>query len=115
MGQLDITNEFRKVNSIPEGDHKAPINRHARKHSKHKSENIRFACNTPNLFMHHFLEHINEDIKRRKSKDRDSTVNKAPSSFTGRSKAVLLMSIHYVICVSCLACCLVCSMQAERL
>ena len=26
--------------------------------------------------MHHLLVHINQDIKRRKSKDKDSTVNK---------------------------------------
>ena len=26
--------------------------------------------------MHHLLEHINQDIKRRLSKDKDSTVNK---------------------------------------
>ena len=31
---------------------------------------------TPNLSMHHLLEHINQDIKRRESKDKDSTVNK---------------------------------------
>ena len=30
----------------------------------------------PNLSMHHLLEHINQDIKRRYSKDKDSTVNK---------------------------------------
>ena len=31
---------------------------------------------TPNLSMHHLLKHINQDITRRKSKDKDSTVNK---------------------------------------
>ena len=35
-----------------------------------------FAWKTPNLSMHHLLEHINQDIKRRNSKDKDSTVNK---------------------------------------
>ena len=34
------------------------------------------AQKTPNPSMHHLLEHINEDIKRRQSKDKDPTVNK---------------------------------------
>ena len=33
------------------------------------------ALKTPNLSIHHLLEHINQDIKRRQSKDKDSTVN----------------------------------------
>ena len=35
-----------------------------------------FAWKTPSLSMHHLLEHINRDIKRRWSKDEDSTVQK---------------------------------------
>ena len=37
-----------------------------------------FVWKTPNLSMHHLLEHINQDIKRRLSKDnyKDSTVHK---------------------------------------
>ena len=35
-----------------------------------------FAWKTPNLSMHHLLEHINQDIKRKLSKDTDSTVLK---------------------------------------
>ena len=31
---------------------------------------------TPSLSVHHLIEHTNQDIKRRKSKDKDSTVNK---------------------------------------
>ena len=30
----------------------------------------------PNLSMRHLLEHVNQDIKRRYSKDKDSTANK---------------------------------------
>ena len=35
--QLDITNESQEVSPFPEGDHKASINRHARKHNKNKT------------------------------------------------------------------------------
>ena len=38
--------------------------------------NYRFAWMTPNWSMHHLLEYINQDIKRRWSKDKDSTVFK---------------------------------------
>ena len=37
---------------------------------------ILFARETPNLSMHHLPEHINQDIKSRKSKDKYSTVHK---------------------------------------
>ena len=36
--QLDITNESQEISPFPAGDHKATINRCARKHNKHKSE-----------------------------------------------------------------------------
>ena len=36
--QLDTTNESREVSPFPAGDHKAHINRHAQRHSKHKTE-----------------------------------------------------------------------------
>ena len=36
--QLDITNESQEVSPFPAGDHKATINRRARKHNKHKTE-----------------------------------------------------------------------------
>ena len=36
--QLDTTNESQEVSPFPAGDHKAHINRHAQKHSKHKTE-----------------------------------------------------------------------------
>ena len=36
--QLDTTNESQKVSPFPAGDHKAHINRHSQKHSKHKTE-----------------------------------------------------------------------------
>ena len=36
--QLDITNESQEVSPYPAGDHKASINRFARKHYKHKTE-----------------------------------------------------------------------------
>ena len=39
--QLDTTNESQEVSPFPAGDHKAHINRHAQKHSKHKAENIK--------------------------------------------------------------------------
>ena len=32
---LDTTNESQEVSSFPAGDHKAHINRHAQRHSKH--------------------------------------------------------------------------------
>ena len=38
ISQLDITNESQEVNPFPAGDHKASINRRARKHSKTKTE-----------------------------------------------------------------------------
>ena len=36
--QLDITNESQKVSPFPAGEHKASINRCARKHNKSKTE-----------------------------------------------------------------------------
>ena len=36
--QLDITNESQEVSPFPAGDHKASINRGARKHNKYKTE-----------------------------------------------------------------------------
>ena len=36
--QLDATNESQEVSPFPAGDHKAHINRRARRHSKHKTE-----------------------------------------------------------------------------
>ena len=36
--QLDIANESQEVNPFPAGDHKALINRRARKHNKNKTE-----------------------------------------------------------------------------
>ena len=36
--QLDTTNRSQEVSSFPAGDHKAHINRHAQRHSKHKTE-----------------------------------------------------------------------------
>ena len=36
--QLDITNESQEVSLFPAGDHKATINRHAQKHSKHTTD-----------------------------------------------------------------------------
>ena len=36
--QLDITNEIQEVSPFPEGDHKAHINGHTQRHSKHKTE-----------------------------------------------------------------------------
>ena len=36
--KLDTTSESRTVSPFPAGDHKAHINRHAQRHSKHKTE-----------------------------------------------------------------------------
>ena len=36
--QLDIINESQEVSPFPAGDHKASINRRARKHNKNKTE-----------------------------------------------------------------------------
>ena len=36
--QLDTTNESQEVSPFPAGDHKAHINRHVQRHSKHKTE-----------------------------------------------------------------------------
>ena len=36
--RLDTTNESQEVSPFPEGDHKAHINRHVQRHSKHKTE-----------------------------------------------------------------------------
>ena len=36
--QLDTTNESQEVSPFPAGDHKAHINRHAQRDSKHKPE-----------------------------------------------------------------------------
>ena len=36
--QLDTTNERQEVSHFPAGGHKAQINRHAQRHSKHKTE-----------------------------------------------------------------------------
>ena len=35
---LDTTNESLEVSPFPAGDHKAYINRHVQRHSKHKTE-----------------------------------------------------------------------------
>ena len=37
--QLDTTNESQEVNPFPAGDHKTKINRRAKRHNKHKTEN----------------------------------------------------------------------------
>ena len=42
--QLDITNESQEFSPFPAGDHKAPINRRARNHSKIKTEKMSFKC-----------------------------------------------------------------------
>ena len=39
--QLDTTNEGQEVSPFPAGDHKAHLNRHAQKYSKHKTEKKR--------------------------------------------------------------------------
>ena len=36
--QIDTTNKSQEVNPFPAGDHKAHINRHVQRHSKHKTE-----------------------------------------------------------------------------
>ena len=36
--QLDTINESKDVSPFPAGDHKAHLNRHSQKHSKHKTE-----------------------------------------------------------------------------
>ena len=36
--QLDTTNESKEVSPFPAGDHKAHINRHTHRHSKHNTE-----------------------------------------------------------------------------
>ena len=36
--QLDTTDESQEVSPFPTGDHKAHINRHVQRHSKHKTE-----------------------------------------------------------------------------
>ena len=36
--QLDTTNESQEVSPFPAGDHKAHINRHVQRHSKHKTD-----------------------------------------------------------------------------
>ena len=36
--QLDTKHESQEVSPFPAGDHKAHINRHAKRHSKHKTE-----------------------------------------------------------------------------
>ena len=38
ISQLDNTNESQEVSPLPEGDHKAHINRRTQRHSKHKTE-----------------------------------------------------------------------------
>ena len=38
MSQLDITKESQEVSPFPAGDHKASINRRARKHNESKTE-----------------------------------------------------------------------------
>ena len=40
--QLDITNEGQEVSPFLAGDHKASINRRARRHSKYKTEKCHF-------------------------------------------------------------------------
>ena len=39
--QLDTSNESQEVSPFPAGNHNAHINRHAQRHSKHKTENIK--------------------------------------------------------------------------
>ena len=43
--QIDITNESQEVSPFPAGDHKASINRRARKHNKNKTEKMAFHLN----------------------------------------------------------------------
>ena len=60
--QLDITNEIQEVNPFTAGDHKATINKRARKHDKHltdpqkkyrlkNSVNFHFELSEVNFFM----------------------------------------------------------------
>ena len=42
---LDVTNKSQEVSPFLAGNHKAPINRHARKHNKHKTEIMRGSRN----------------------------------------------------------------------
>ena len=50
--QLDITNENQEVSPFPVADHKALINRRARKHNKNKTERngIPFKCDRGRIF-----------------------------------------------------------------
>ena len=50
--QIDITNESQEVSPFPAGDHKASINRRARKHNKNKTEKngISFKCDRGPIF-----------------------------------------------------------------
>ena len=48
--QLDITKESQEVSPFPAGDHKASINRRARKHSKNKTETMSFKCDRGSNF-----------------------------------------------------------------
>ena len=48
--QLDITNESQEVSPFPTGDHKASINRRARKQSKNKTEKMSFKCDRGLIF-----------------------------------------------------------------
>ena len=50
--QLDITNESQEVSPFPAADHKASVNRRARKHNKNKTEknDISFKCDRGPIF-----------------------------------------------------------------
>ena len=39
--KLDTTNESQEVSPFPAGDHKAHLNRHVQRHSKHKTEKLK--------------------------------------------------------------------------
>ena len=49
--------------------------------------------------MHHLLEHINQDIKSKLSKDKDSTVNK--TEYRSKRNPTGKPLQYYVIAVSC--------------
>ena len=69
--QLDTTNESQEVSPFPAGDHKAHINRHVQRHSKHKTE------------------------KNIKEPQRSTALERSVKYFTGGFKPGLTVHQHY--------------------
>ena len=61
--QLDTTSESQEVSPFPAGDHKAHINRHAQRHSKHKKEKNPFKIHKRSTALERSVKYFTGGLK----------------------------------------------------